>query len=141
MINLAAINQAIQNIDYSWAKPETYVVLIPGLSLIVQKIQLATTLPLNNNPSINTVRQADAQARKFTNICKWHLRGSMTQLVAAMIAIKFISKPVFLLLSLVATYELLDTLWKSLDNKPIHFEFYPDGKLKSWENLSACTIF
>ena len=47
-MNFSNVRQSLENIDYAWTKPQTYLVLVPGLSLIIQKIQLANTLPFQS---------------------------------------------------------------------------------------------
>lgn len=142
-MNISNIKQKLESVDYVWTKPQTYLVFIPGISLVIQKIQLANTLPLINNnlTTLQNVAQADAKSRKFANICKWHLRGSMVQILASVIAIKFFAVPIFLLLAILATYELADTLIKSLKNSITFYELYPNGSIKSKTSPSACTIF
>lgn len=134
-MNFSKIRQNLENIDYAWTKPQTYLVLVPGLSLIIQKIQLANTLPLIDNVT------EQAKSRKFANICKWHLRGSMIQITASIIAIKVFAVPLFSLLAILATYELVDTLMKSLRNSITLYEFYPNGNIKIMRKMSACNIF
>lgn len=135
----------LENIDYASTKPQTYLVLVPGLSLIIQKIQLANTLPLpvigNEMLMQPQATQLDASSRKFANICKWHLRGSMIQIVASVIAVKAFAAPLFSLLAILATYELVDTLIKSLRNSITLYEFYPNGNVKSMTIKAACNIF
>ena len=140
-MSFSGIRQSLESIDYAWFKPQTYLVLVPGLSLIIQKVQLANTLPLINNVTQQNVAQADAKSRKFGNICKWHLRGSMIQIAASVIAIKVFAVPLFSLLAILATYELVDTLIKSLRNSITLYEFHPNGTIKSMTSTSACNIF
>jgi hypothetical protein len=140
-MSFSGIRQNLENIDYAWTKPQTYLVLVPGLSLIVQKIQLANTLPLINNITQQNIAQADAKSRKFANICKWHLRGSMIQITASIIAIKVFAVPLFSLVAILATYELVDTLIKSLRNSITLYEFHPNGIIKSMTSTRACNIF
>jgi hypothetical protein len=140
-MNFSDIRQSLENIDYAWAKSQTYLVFVPGLSLIIQKIQLANTLPLINNVTQQNMTQADEKLRKFANICKWHLRGSMTQIAASVIAIKVFAIPLFSLLAILATYELVDTLVKSLRNSITLYEFHQNGIIKSVTSTSACNIF
>lgn len=64
-MSLSSIKQKLENIDYAWTKPQTYLVLVPGLSLVIQKIQLANTLPLMNDVNQQNVAQADAKSKKI----------------------------------------------------------------------------
>ena len=140
-MSFSGVRQSLEKIDYAWTKPQTYLVLVPGLSLIIQKIQLANTLPLINDVTLEGMSQADAKSRKFANICKWHLRGSMIQIAASVIAIKIFAVPLFSLLAILATYELVDTLIKSLRNSITLYEFHPNGRVKSITSMSASNIF
>lgn len=79
--------------------------------------------------------------KKFANICKWHLRGSMIQIIASIIAIKLFAAPIFALLAIFATYELVDTLIKSIKNSITLYEFHSNGAIKSMTSKSACNIF
>ncbi len=128
----------IQDIDYKWTNPKTYVVLVPVLSLIVQKVQLSNLLPL---PKSDDQKKLDAASRKFCDVCKWHLRGSMVQTLAAIIAIKFYGKNAFAWLGALAAYEMADTAWKGLKNPGTIYEFYPNGSVKRQESANACNIF
>ena len=87
------------------------------------------------------VAEADAKLRKFANICKWHLRGSMVQMIASITAIKVFAVPLFSLLAILATYELVDTLIKSIRNSITFYEFHPNGNIKKTTSMSACNIF
>lgn len=141
---LSNITQSLKNIDYDWTKPQTYFVFIPGLSLLVQKIQLASVLPLINDViTPENAVQLNAESRKFANICKWHLRGSMTQLLIAAIASKvLLAAPFFSLFFLSLTiYEMLDTLITSLRNRINLVEFYPNGNIQRVTFTSACNVF
>ncbi len=86
------IQQSINNIDYAWNKPQSYLALIPGISLLIQKIQLAKILPLINNmhpPKIDDSSQEkgiskdEGIVRKYSNLSKWHVRGSLISLIAS----------------------------------------------------------
>ncbi len=99
-MNFSGIRQSLENIDYAWNKPQTYLVLVPGLSLIIKNIQLAEVLPL---PPINNVIlispneaiQLEASSRKFATICKWHFGGSIIQMIACAVATKTFAVPFF----------------------------------------------
>lgn len=146
-MNFSTIRQGLENIDYAWTEPKTYLVFVPGLSLLIQKIQLANTLPLIQSVTQENVIQADLESRKFANICKWHLRGSMIQiivgsiLITSAIAIQMFTIPLFSLLTILATYEMVDTFVKGFKNSVTFYEFYPNGNIKSATNTIACTIF
>ena len=140
---LLNIVQNLKNIDYAWTKPQAYVVFIPGLSLLVQKIQLASVLPLSQDAiTPENAARMDVESRRFANICKWHLRGSMAQLMIAAIASKILLvSPFSLFLVSLTTYEMLDTLVKSIKNPICLFKFYPNGGVKAMTLTNACSIF
>lgn len=60
-MSLSTIKQTIENIDYAWTNPLSYTVLIPGLSLIIQKIQFDKLLPLNDNITATSQRTPPKQ--------------------------------------------------------------------------------
>jgi hypothetical protein len=141
-MNLSGVRQNLENIDYAWNKPQTYFVFVPVLSLIIQRIQLAATLPLIDNSTPQNVAEADAKSRKFVNICKWHLRGSMLQLIFSIVALKFFSVHLFsFFVAASATCELLTIAVKSLKNRVTVYEFYSDGNVKSMTNVMSFNIF
>jgi hypothetical protein len=53
------------------------------------------------------------------------LRGSMIQITASVIAIKAFAAPLFSLLAILAAYELVDTLIKSLRNSITLYKLSP----------------
>lgn len=136
----SGIKQSLESIDYAWFKPQTYFVLIPVLSLIIRKIQLANILPLNLPVTPQNIDQINAKSRRFANICKWHLRGSMIQMAASIIAIKVFAAPLFSLLALPAIYELVDILIKSHRNSIAIYELEENGAIKM-RSRSTYNIF
>jgi len=131
-MSFSIIKQSLERIDYAWFKPQIYLVLVPGLSLIIQKVQLANTLPLliTEATTQSNVAQVYAKSRQFANICKWHLAGSLVQIAVSIIAIVAFATPLFLLLGILATCELAYTLINSIRNRVILYEFHPNGKIK-----------
>lgn len=129
---LSKLTQSIQSIDYDWKKPQTYLVFIPGLSLLIQKVQMAHILPLSNEEVTGeNAARLNAQTKRFVQICKWHYGGSMTQLIIAIIASKILlASPFAPFFVLLTTYEFLDTWIKGLRNGIHVTEFYPDGRVK-----------
>ena len=145
-MDFSNIRQSLENIDYSWTKPQTYLVFVPGLSLLIQKIQLASTLPLIDDANVTpqNMQEAAAKSRKFTDICKWHLRGSMIQMIAAVIATKvFVARlfPLIAIFAALAAFEMVDTISQGIKNKPTLYEFHPNGAIKSKTNASPINIF
>jgi|694.fasta_scaffold04683_7 hypothetical protein len=79
--NVSNLRQSIINMQYGWTKPATLVVLIPVVSLIVQRMQL------------NHLQQAQDIQRKskidrLDTINKWHTFGSLIQTIC-LIALSF----------------------------------------------------
>lgn len=145
-MNLSNIKQSLEKIDYAWNKPHTYLVLIPGLSLYIEKIQLAITVPLVESYT-QEERDVliDIHSRKFDNITKWHLRGSLIQILASVAAIKILSHPLFRQIALVAGClafcEVLYTSFYRFKIPVTLYEFYPNGQVKSISSTRAPNIF
>jgi hypothetical protein len=112
---------------------------VPGLSLLIQKIQLSNLLPLGDYNS-NKFIEADLGARKFVKLCKWHLRGSMIQILICVISKEVFEKPVFLLLGAIATFELVFTLWQASREITIR-KFHQDGYYTSSSRFRPLSIF
>lgn len=121
---MSNITQFLGNIDYDWKKPQTYLVMVPALSFLIEKIQLAKVLPL---PADN-----DQKNRQFAKICAWHLRGSLVQLTACIVAkqVFHVSSPILSAIYLVSSAEALYTALKALTNRCTINEYYPNGKIK-----------
>lgn len=118
--------QRLENIDYSPRSLSTYLVFVPGLSHLIQKVQLAKTLPL---PPIN-INFDPVQHEKSTrlaNICKWSLRGSMTQSLICTIAFAIFQSPIFALLGLLALFEMFDTMGIAFKNTVTEYQFDEEG--------------
>lgn len=136
--------------SYRWDCPATYLVFVPGLSLLIQKIQMKAVLPLPPFPKLNEAatfiegsKRLDLASRKFINICKWHLRGSFVQafiLLSLANKTKKIALPI-LAIGISIFYELLDTTHKALKNKPAIYEFSTAGNIKNMFLVSAFNIF
>lgn len=136
-MNLSSIEksftQIAENIDYSWKKPSTYLVMVPALAIAIQKIQLAKVLPLIEDFQ-KQPREADEKSRKFVKICAWHWAGALTQLGVCLLVIKTVH-PFFLyyFLGLLAVAQLGYTLMSSLSNRVTLIEFHANGTIKSFD--------
>lgn len=131
------IRQNLENIDYDRKNPKTYLVFVPGLSLVIQKIQMAKVLPL---PEFQANNKCEFKHNKFFDICKWHLRGSAVQCAALSIAIKTLALPIFSYITLVSLFELGDTAIKALKNDATFTELQPNGSKKQIHR-SALNLF
>jgi hypothetical protein len=146
-MDFSGIKQKIENIEYSWKNPQMLLVLIPGVSLVIQKIQLTNVLPLMNNPTQQNVAQANVQTRKFLNVCKWHLGGAIIQAIVtatALASISTINTFAILLLSsltLLAVSQMIYTIIKDIKNPATIYEFNPNGTVKKMTTQSACSFF
>ncbi len=89
---LSSLRQSIENINYAWNKPQSYLVLIPGISLLVQKIQLAKILPsiekmrppiIDDRNQDDNVSEDEVIVKKYSNISKWHVKGSLMSLIGS----------------------------------------------------------
>jgi hypothetical protein len=141
-MDLTNIKNYVCDKEYAWNEPHTYLLLVPGVSLVLQKMQFSEALPLTFNKMQHQYPlTTNNESRKFANICKWHLRGSMTQLIICIIAVKAFSLPLFSLLAILATYEMVDTLYKGLANRITLYEFNEDRSIKSLRSTSMPSIF
>jgi hypothetical protein len=140
-MNLSNIKQDLASIDYSWKKPQTYLVFVPGLSIVIQKIQFANVLPLIQDMTSENLPEAAAKAERFLDICTWHGRGSLVQLTASILAVNFLSSSIFLLIALLPLYELANTFFKAFTNPVTLFEFHQNGTVKSMTKQTALSIF
>lgn len=98
-MSLDSVKKFIANIDYKWSKPETYLVFVPLVSLVIQKVQMANVLPLLQEGQ--PLAQMDTQSRKFVAFCKGHLIGSIMQgiVIAGLITtVSSVASPVLLLI-------------------------------------------
>lgn len=141
MYNFENIRNKLVKIEYGKSNPSTYMVFIPVLSLIVQKIQMAHLLPLKNAQNQGSYSQQNSISLKLINVCKWHLRGSMVQTVACIVASKIYKLPIFSIIGILAMYEILDTGFKALTNKVSVYKLSPDGVLQGVEIINPFNIF
>jgi hypothetical protein len=136
-MNLSSLRKNLENFDYRGNSLKTYLVFVPVLSLIIQKIQLANILPL---PSILNFDertqqewvQINSRSRKFALICKWHFGVSVIQAIAAaVLAITKVAPLVSILLGLTAAYAMGSILVKAFKNTTAICEFHSDGSFKA----------
>jgi hypothetical protein len=143
---LSVIKQNLKNIDYAWDNPQTYLVFVPGLSLAIQKIQIATVLPLKTENLFKSLQkhwkpeckenltllmqENNERSKKFAAICKWHLTGSLVQMLVSAVAVKFFAAPLLSIFLMISAYELGDTFVKALTNQMTIIETYSDGSIK-----------
>lgn len=109
MVNfINSIFQRIEDIDYAWEKPESYVVFIPGLSILVQQIQSGNFIANRAmHPDILNVLQmspaqqkqeadkVNLQSHKCSKWCQWHSRGAIVQMAIALLALQIFKKTPF----------------------------------------------
>jgi len=144
-MSLSAIGQRLEDIDYSPNKPSTYLVFVPVLSLLIQKIQLDRIQAFPHVVSITqqNVHNANANTKHYTNICKWHLTGSTTQMLALALAVSLFANSWFpwrmLPFFLASSHELMFSLLLSMDRVPF-YEFPQNGNRGKKIIASACTI-
>lgn len=91
-MDLTSIKNSLGSIDYSLKDPKTYLIFVPGLSLVIQKIQVDKILPIDDSL---TFKEKDIRGRQFLTICKWSLRSSLFQLVAVAAAVNLFANPLF----------------------------------------------
>lgn len=135
------VRNKIESIDYDWTKLHTYAVFIPGLSLLIQKIQLANLLPFEppslKDVSLENVAMLSTKQNRFIAICRWHYIGSITQCISCIIAVQFFVHPLFSLIAACACYELGDTTVNGLKNSVTLFDFYPNGGVKNMTDIGG----
>lgn len=117
-MNFSSIRQSIEAIDYSWTNPQTCMVLIPGLSLLIQKVQMAKAIPMLHNAMQSGHGKVPA-VNKFLNICIWHLKGSAVQAAICSVAYQIFKNKLLLLFSLAALLELADTVVRAYQQRYI----------------------
>jgi hypothetical protein len=126
---------ALTSFDYRYNDPRSFVVLIPGLSLLVQTERLAKLLPLpkpdiaqayfNRKGAITDEWKNYAiKVEKIETLCKWHSRGACFQMVLSMIAVNSFAIPLFSLLGMIATCELGLILMTVLQNNVMVIDNY-----------------
>lgn len=137
MTILESARQTVASMSYQWYRPATYLVFVPGLSLLIQKIQMRAMLPLMpanfslQKQNQELIRTADSQARKFITVCKWHLVGSLLQILMVRrtaMKIQRFRLPI-LVMGAIATFELLDTAYKAFKIRVTIFDFDKDKHL------------
>jgi hypothetical protein len=121
-MSLSGIKTNMQKLDYSWSNPAAYSVVIPGLSLIVQKVQLYNLLPMMTDVKPHNFIKADMQARQFMKVCDWHMAGSMVQIIATAFLVNYFAIPMLALIAVPAVYEFLDTAIKRLRNRIVIYQ-------------------
>jgi hypothetical protein len=108
MINFHTIKQSIIEMEYGWKKPRSLIILVPGLSLIFQKIQvshLISTLKASyQKPDQFSALLNSREYAKLDTIYKWHTLGSLIQTIS-LLALTTLN-PVFLLPAAFSIYEM-----------------------------------
>jgi hypothetical protein len=97
-MSLEGVSKYLGQIDYAWNKPQTYMVLVPGLSTVILKIQLTNVfqkLHMGVSRPAN-IAAANNASNRYAAICKWHLRGSLLQTGAMILAAKVIASPILM---------------------------------------------
>jgi len=123
------IRQAFSGMNYQWNSPATYVVFVPGLSLVAKKIQMANLLPITETQSgWENLRQVDAESRKVRSVLRWHYLGSIAQSAACFVAMKVCALPVLSIIGLLAACDLCHTVYVAFSTKATIVDgFYPNG--------------
>jgi hypothetical protein len=110
-----SIVSSLANIDSRWSEPKTYLLLVPGLSLLIHRIDLVNTLLLTT-PTLDNLSEANQNSERFANCCKWHLRGSLTQIAIASLAMVVFKTPSCGILGLVGIFEVANTVFQGVKN-------------------------
>jgi len=132
--SLADIKESLKEIDYSPNKPLSYLVFVPGLSLLIQKVQFTRIRPfLDSLDRLDRPTNAEAadtynlHSRQYANICTWHLRGSIAQVAISALAVSLFANSWFLLPAALAGYELVDTFYRTCQNRAPIYTFNQEG--------------
>ena len=105
-MSIQSITQSIVDTKYGWAQPGSLIVLVPIMSLIFQKIQVAhiqETLSGYPVEQMESLRQS-LEFKKLDTIYAWHTLGSLIQTIV-LLALSRIY-PLFLIPASCAIYEL-----------------------------------
>jgi hypothetical protein len=115
-----AAREKIANLEYSWKNPAAYVVFVPGISLIVEKIKLADLkIPsFDSNKTIQDVTGFEEENKKLISLFRGHLIGSLSQMAISGLIVMSFAPSVFTAISLLAlmvsTFEFAYTLYQSV---------------------------
>jgi hypothetical protein len=114
-------------------------VLVPGLSLFIEKMQFAKILPL---PELKIdIISADGKNldklafnhkhQQCAKISAWHQRGTLAQMICviAFRAILQSNPPILNLIALLATVEVVYTLYQTIQNPPMVNNYFKNGQL------------
>lgn len=81
--------RALRSGDFAWNSPKTYVVLVPGISLLLGIDFIAGHIPdLVQAVDCNNNLLKDRVSKRILPICKWQFRGAVVQGAAAALALK-----------------------------------------------------
>lgn len=130
MLNFNSIRQKIADIDYGF-NLQTLIVLVPGLSLLAQKIKVQSILRFaeQNNP-VNFI--GSRESAQIDHVYKWHAIGSAIQIAVFGLLTKVYPLPsdprvsLFAIPCLLALYQFQNALLGYLgDRTVIHLS--PNG--------------
>ena len=81
------IKQYICEMDYNYKNPMSYVaVSIPGLSLVIEKIQISnlyvSKIAKDITENVSAIVFSQSENKKISHIACWHLAGNIVQLIA-----------------------------------------------------------
>ncbi len=129
MFNIASVKEKIQNIEYGWNKPASYLVLVPVISMIVQNIQRSYFKERSAN-------SRDGQEflefnNRVAQMHNWHWTGAVIQLHAAFILFPVVPSIGTLgVLALTLVYNPI-LVWTILDDRFSSATFYDSGRVES----------
>ena len=124
--------------DYSWKKPASYLVLVPGMPLILQSIQFNKVLPLTKFDIQSDTGRYQRNQDKFLKICKWNGRGSMISTFVCVVAVKALALPIFALLALLSVASFAYTTIKMIKTPISTSKYIPthDDTNNSWKTTT-----
>lgn len=146
---ISNIKQSIQNIEYELKNPQSYLVFVPGISLIIQKIKCAHLHELIKQ-SIDIISPTNTcvsnlYTKKFIHICQWHYFGALTQQTASILAIKHLAlttltAPIIKVLAALTLVQFIYASYQALQKMTIA-EYRDNGTLKNIKIQAAVGFF
>lgn len=77
---------SIRTMDYSWKSPSTYLAFVPGVSLLIQRVNRAKAEQYLGSSASDLSN--DRFARHLRRVTLWHLAGALTTGAVACVAVK-----------------------------------------------------
>ncbi len=118
MVNFNSIKQHFVNMDYGFDNPSSLIVLVPGLAIIVRRIQIVSICrnldnQLRQNPQFDW--HASPENAKIDRIYKWHILGGALQMAASFVLLqKYNLTTLFIVTCIFAWHQILHSAVRCL---------------------------